>query len=59
MINRSLSVAGTSDPLLHNRLVRERKQIERVTATLAKRAYVVGWRLTPPVGIQELENLSS
>ena len=59
VINRCLSVAGTSDPLLHNRLVRERKQIERVTATLAKRAYVVGWRLTPPVGIQELENLSS
>ncbi len=58
VINRCLCVAGTRDPLLHNRLARERVQIERVTATLAKRSYIVGWRSLPPVGIQELEKLS-
>lgn len=58
VINKSLAVSGTRDPLLRLRLDRERTQIARVQNGLAKRAFIVGWRAKPPIGVEELRRLS-
>lgn len=58
VINKSLTASGTRDPLLRSRLLTERAQIARVRNGLAKRAYFVGWRNQPPIGVGELQNLS-
>ncbi|MGT2499842.1 arsenical pump-driving ATPase [Bradyrhizobium guangxiense] len=58
VINKSLAVSGTRDPLLRLRLDKERTQIARVRSGLAKRAFVIGWRRRPPVGVAELLTLS-
>ncbi|WP_158669075.1 arsenical pump-driving ATPase [Bradyrhizobium guangdongense] len=58
LINKSLSVSGTRDPLLRLRLDKERTQITRVQNGLAKRAFILGWRRKPPVGVGELLTLS-
>jgi arsenite-transporting ATPase len=58
VINKCLTVSGTHDPLLRSRLVRERAQIARVQNGLAKRAFMIGWRSKPPIGVGELQTLS-
>lgn len=58
VINKSLAVSGTRDPLLRLRLDKERTQIARVQNGLAKRAFIMGWRKRPPVGVGELLTLS-
>ena len=58
VINKSLAASGTHDPLLRLRLVRERAQIARVQNGLAKRAFIIGWRSKPPIGVGELQTLS-
>jgi arsenite-transporting ATPase len=58
VINKSLTASGTHDPLLRLRLVRERAQIARVQNGLAKRAFIIGWRSKPPIGVGELQTLS-
>ena len=58
VINKSLAASGTHDPLLRLRLVTERAQIARVRNGLAKRTYMIGWRNKPPIGVEELRNLS-
>ena len=58
VINKSLAVSGTRDPLLRLRLDRELTQIARVQNGLAKRAFIIGWRRKPPVGVGELLTLS-
>lgn len=58
VINKSLAVSGTRDPLLRLRLDRERTQIARVQNGLARRAFIVGWRVKPPIGVEELRSLS-
>ncbi|MGJ5079786.1 arsenical pump-driving ATPase [Bradyrhizobium sp. HKCCYLS3013] len=58
VINKCLAASGTRDPLLQARIARERTQIARVQDGLAKRAFIMGWRSRPPVGIEELEALS-
>lgn len=58
VINKSLTASGTHDPLLRLRLVRERAQIARVRNGLAKRAFMIGWRTRPPIGVDELRALS-
>lgn len=58
IINKSLAFSGTRDPLLRLRLEKERTQITRVQNGLAKRAFIVGWRKKPPVGLDELRSLS-
>ena len=58
VINKSLAASGTHDPLLRSRLVTERAQIARVRNGLAKRAFIIGWRTKPPIGVGELETLS-
>jgi arsenite-transporting ATPase len=59
VINKSVVVAGTHDPLLAARMAGERKQMKRVAGGLAARLFVVPWRTTPPVGIVELSKLVS
>ncbi|MGJ4929891.1 arsenical pump-driving ATPase [Bradyrhizobium sp. HKCCYLS2038] len=59
VINKCLVASGTRDPLLQARIARERTQIARVQAGLSKRAFIMGWRSRPPVGIEELEALST
>ena len=58
VINKCLTASGTHDPLLRMRLVRERTQIARVQNGLATRAFIIGWRSKPPIGIGELQTLS-
>ncbi len=58
VINKCLTVSGTRDSLLRLRLARERTQIARVQNGLAKRAFIIGWRSKPPIGVGELRNLS-
>ncbi|WP_454633915.1 arsenical pump-driving ATPase [Bradyrhizobium cenepequi] len=58
VINKSLAVSGTRDPLLRLRLDKEQTQIARVRNRLAKRAFIVGWRNKPPIGVDELRTLS-
>lgn len=58
VINKSLAVSGTRDPLLQLRLDKERTQIARVQDGLAQRAFILGWRAKPPVGVGELLTLS-
>lgn len=58
VINKSLTASGTRDPLLRLRLVRERAQIARIRNGLAKRAFMIGWRTRPPIGVDELRALS-
>mgnify|MGYP000190915484 CR=1 FL=1 len=59
VINKSIAAAGTHDPLLSARLEGERRQIERVTGTLAQHSYVVPWLAEPPVGVAALSRLLS
>ena len=58
VINKCLAASGTHDPLLQLRLVRERIQMARVRNGLARRAFMIGWRSRPPVGVKELQALS-
>jgi arsenite-transporting ATPase len=57
VINKSVLVAGTRDPLLAARLAGETKQMDRVTKGLAKRLFLVPWLASPPVGLPALSRL--
>ena len=58
VINKSLLAAGTCDPLLQQRLLGERKQIDRVCGSMAKRVFFVPWQAMPPVGLVALQELA-
>jgi arsenite/tail-anchored protein-transporting ATPase len=58
VINKSLTVSGTRDPLLRLRLDKEQTQIARVQSGLAKRAFIIGWRAKPPTGVEQLRALT-
>jgi arsenite-transporting ATPase len=57
VLNKSVLAAGTRDPLLAARLAGERKQLERISAGLAKRIFTVPWLILPPIGFAELSKL--
>jgi len=57
VLNKSVLVAGTQDPLLAARVAGERKQMERMTAGLAKRTFILPWLTRPPIGFVELSKL--
>jgi len=57
VLNKSVLAAGTRDPLLAARLAGERKQMERMSAGLARRLFVVPWVTAPPIGVDELSKL--
>lgn len=59
VINKSMAATGTRDPLLRSRLKGERAQIDRVRTDFAKRVYLLAFRNTPPVGLEELRSLFS
>jgi arsenite-transporting ATPase len=59
VLNKSVLAAGTRDPLLAARLVAELKQMERMSAGLARRLFVVPWVTVPPIGVDELSKLVS
>jgi arsenite/tail-anchored protein-transporting ATPase len=58
VINKSLLAAGTRDPFLRQRLLGERKQIDRVCGSMAKRVFFVPWQATPPIGLPALQELA-
>ncbi len=57
VLNKSVLAARTHDPLLQARLAGERKQIERLSAGLARRLYALPWLAVPPVGLDGLSML--
>ena len=57
VINRSVLMAGTTDPLLKARVENEKKQMDRIADGLSKRTYIVPWLETPPVGLEQLSHL--
>jgi arsenite/tail-anchored protein-transporting ATPase len=57
VLNKSVLAAGTRDPLLAARLAGERKQMERMSAGLAKRLFILPWLIRPPIGFVELSRL--
>ncbi len=59
VINRSLLASGTRDPLLRQRLIGERKQIERVERSLARKTFIIPWQAIPPVGLPALKQLAA
>jgi arsenite-transporting ATPase len=59
VLNKSALMAGTRDPLLVARLTGERKQMERLSAGLAKRIFILPWLTLPPIGFDELSKLVS
>lgn len=54
VLNKSVLAAGTHDFLLAARLAGERKQMERMSAGLAKRIFTIPWLTRPPIGFAEL-----
>jgi len=59
VLNRSVLAAGTREPLLAARLAGELRQMERLSAGLARRLFIVPWLTAPPVGLAELSKLVS
>lgn len=58
IINKSLLAAGTRDTMLQRRLLGERRQIDRVRGTMAKRLFFVPWQASPPIGVTALHELA-
>ncbi len=58
IINKSLLAAGTRDPLLRQRLIGERQQIDRVRRGLATKLFFLPWQVQPPVGLIALKGLA-
>jgi arsenite/tail-anchored protein-transporting ATPase len=59
VVNKSILMAGTNDPLLNERLEGERRQMRRIESGLAARTFVVPWLTTPPIGVTELSRLAA
>jgi arsenite-transporting ATPase len=57
VINKSVLIAGTQDPLLVARLAGEKEQCDRVANGLSKQTYMVPWRAKAPIGLTELSAL--
>jgi arsenite-transporting ATPase len=59
VINKSLAVSGTKDPLLLARLDGERRQVARIARGLAQRTFVIPWMSRPPVGVEALNAMTA
>ena len=57
IINKSLLAAKTRDALLQQRLLGERRQIDRVRRSMAKRVFFLPWQANPPIGPAALQEL--
>lgn len=58
IVNRSLAVSGTRDPVLVARAAGEARQIQRVVRDFSRQTYIVPWMPVPPVGIDALARLA-
>jgi arsenite-transporting ATPase len=58
VVNRALAGSGTTDPLLHQRLDGEARQIDRLHAGLARRLFLLPWQPQAPVGVAALRRMS-
>jgi len=54
VVNKSMAITGTRDPLLRARIRGEKAQIERVKHDCASRVYGLDFRPVAPVGLEEL-----
>lgn len=54
VLNRSMALTGTTDPLLQRRIAGEAAQIARIRGGLAQKMYLLPFRAAPPVGIPTL-----
>ncbi len=57
VLNKSVLVSGTHDPVLQARVEGERRQIARLSTGLAQRLYALPWLPVPPIGLGELSKL--
>jgi len=58
VINSSLAAAGSTDPVLRQRIAHELEQIEIVQTQHATRAVIVPWQTEEPVGAERLRRLA-
>lgn len=58
VVNKSMAITGTRDPLLRARIRGEKAQIERVTRDCAERIYGLDFRPVAPVGLEELRRIA-
>ncbi|TPP06571.1 arsenical pump-driving ATPase [Rhizobium glycinendophyticum] len=58
VVNKSMAITGTRDPLLRARIRGEKAQIERVTRDCAERIYALDFRPVAPVGLEELRRIA-
>lgn len=58
VVNKSMAITGTRDPLLRARIRGEKAQIERVKRDCASRVYGLDFRPIAPVGLEELKRLA-
>lgn len=59
VINKSMAITGTTDPLLAARIKGEAIQIERVKRDFASRVYGLDFRAVAPVGLDELRDIAT
>jgi arsenite-transporting ATPase len=57
VVNRSLAVSATTDPLLRKRANHEQKELQRIAGGLAKRLAILPLMTEEPVGVALLEKL--
>ncbi len=58
VVNKSMAITGTRDPLLRARIKGEAAQIERVKRDFASRVYGLDFRSVAPVGLAELRKIA-
>ncbi|MDH4439311.1 MAG: arsenical pump-driving ATPase [Rhizobium sp.] len=58
VVNKSMAITGTRDPLLRARIRGEKAQIERVKRECAERIYGLDFRPVAPVGLDELRRIA-
>jgi len=58
VVNKSMAITGTRDPLLRARIRGEKAQIERVKRDCAERVYGLDFRPIAPVGLEELKRIA-
>jgi arsenite/tail-anchored protein-transporting ATPase len=58
VVNKSMAITGTRDPLLRARIRGEKAQIERVKRDCAERVYGLDFRPVAPVGLEELKHIA-
>jgi arsenite-transporting ATPase len=58
VVNKSMAITATRDPLLRARIRGEKAQIERVRRDCAERVFGLDFRPVAPVGLEELKKIA-